>query len=321
MQIHGAPHRCGVVLAAGEGRRLELFVQRLCGHALPKQYVNFIGARSMLEHTFERAESFIAPQRIFTVVSKAHLSHTEVRRQLSRRPQGTVVTQPENKETAPGLLLPLMHIYKRYPDATVVVFPSDHFIVEEELFTAHVALACRVVERLPGYLILLGIEPDEPESEYGYILPGEPVERLAPLAVRRIARFREKPDRHTAREFLLGGGLWNTMVMIFKVETLLELVCEASPELWRVFLRIHDAIGTAAEAEAVETAYKRIAPMNFSTGLLEAFACERAARLLVLPVHGVFWSDWGSERRIVAALRKLGYLDRLNGWDDKSCAA
>jgi len=111
------------------------------------------------------------------------------------------------------------------------------------------------------------------------------------------------------------------MVMIFKVETLLELVCEASPELWRVFLRIHDAIGTAAEAEAVETAYKRIAPMNFSTGLLEAFACERAARLLVLPVHGVFWSDWGSERRIVAALRKLGYLDRLNGWDDKSCAA
>ena len=100
----------------------------------------------MLEMTFERIEKLIFPDRLFTVVNHGHLQFPEVRRQISNRLQGTVVVQPENRETGPGLLLTLMHLSKQYPESTVAVFPSDHFISEEDLLLSHVELAFRMVE-------------------------------------------------------------------------------------------------------------------------------------------------------------------------------
>ena len=130
-----APTRCGIILAAGEGNRLRSFVENLRGDALPKQYVNFIGKRSMLEHTLYRAQKMIPAERLFTVVSQNHLKYPEVTRQLMGWPVARIVEQPANKDTGPGLLLPLAHVYKLYPDSTVAVFPSDHFILEEDLFS------------------------------------------------------------------------------------------------------------------------------------------------------------------------------------------
>jgi len=161
----GASTRCGIILAGGKGRRLRPFVEKLRGNMLPKQYVNFIGRRSMLEHTFHRAQKLIPAERLVTVVSERHLENVEVRRQLLRQPPGCVIAQPDNRETAPGLLLPLAHLNKLYPDSTVAVFPSDHFILEEDLFLGHVELACRAVEQGPSKVVLLGVEPREAERE------------------------------------------------------------------------------------------------------------------------------------------------------------
>jgi mannose-1-phosphate guanylyltransferase len=147
MDIDHASNRCGIILAAGDGKRLQDFVHKIRGDSLPKQYVTFLGTRSMLEHTFRRAEKLIPAERLFTVVDRRHLNHSDVRQQLRNRAPGTVVIQPENRETGPGILLPLMHVYKRYPGASVAVFPSDHFIVEKDLFMDHVELAFRAVER------------------------------------------------------------------------------------------------------------------------------------------------------------------------------
>jgi mannose-1-phosphate guanylyltransferase len=299
--------RYGIILAAGEGKRLQPFIRRIRGDELPKQYVNFIGRRSMLEHTFSRAERLIHSERIFTVVGQDHLSYPEVRRQLSSREPYTIVIQPENKETAPGLLLPLAHLFNHCPDATVAVFPSDHFIVEEELFMAHVDLACRLVERYAEYFVLLGMQPHGPETEYGYILPGDELPHLKPLAARPVLDFREKPELEGARDLLAAGGLWNTMVMVCKAKTLVELVRSVSPRLHRFFQRIRKAIGTSGEREAVAKTYRSIEPVNFSAGLLEVFAQKHASRLLVLPVRGVAWSDWGSEQRLVGALKRHGH--------------
>ena len=265
----------------------------------------------MLEHTLCRAERVISPARLFTVVSRDHLRYPEVKRQLSSRASGTVVVQPRNKETGPGILLPLMHVYKRYPDSVVAVFPSDHFIAEEALFMAHVDLAMRVVERRPSYLVLLGMEPRLPEPEYGYILPGTEVSDLAPLAtVRKVLGFIEKPEPRAARRLLLEGGLWNTMVMAFKVKTLLDLVQGIAPLLYLSFERICAAIGTRDEAHVVERAYRGMEAVNFSRGLLETFSLKHTSPLLVLPVRGVLWSDWGSEQRVLSTLGNAGYLER-----------
>lgn len=302
--------RCGVVLAGGNGLRLQSFVRRVRGDVLPKQYVNFVGTRSMLEHTFHRAERLIPADRLFTVVSRDHLRHSEVRRQLASRPNGTVILQPENREAGPGLLLPLMHLHARFGNAVVAVVPSDHFILDEAAFMGQVDLACRAVERYPSRVVLLGVEPDGPEPEYGYLIPEIANGRCAPSGARRLSCFVEKPGVDHARDLIMRGGLWNTLVMAFQVKTLLGLVREMTPSLNRAFEQIGAAIGTPREAEVVETTYRTMERVNLSRDVLEVLARRRLSPLRVLPVKGVGWSDWGSEQRIANVLQRNRCVSR-----------
>jgi mannose-1-phosphate guanylyltransferase len=309
----GLPARCGIILAAGEGNRLRSFVKTLRGYPLPKQYVNFIGKRSMLEHTFHRAQKMIPAERLFTVVSQNHLRHPEVARQLLTRPMASIVEQPDNRDTGPGLLLPLAHLYKRYPDSTVVVFPSDHFILEEDLFMAYVDQAFRVVEQDPAKVVLLGINPSEAEPEYGYIVPGKKLYDPSAPGTHAVSLFIEKPERNVARDLVSSGGLWNTLVMVFKAKTFLNAVSRIAPLLYSSFERIWRAVGTPSLGDLVREVYQQMYPVNLSKGLLELLPLERPAALCVLPVRGIHWSDWGSEQRIIHVLEDTGYAGRLNG--------
>ena len=288
----------GLVLAAGDGKRLQNYVRHTHGVDLPKQFVNFVGQRSMLEHTFDRAERLIPPKRILTIVGQHHLRHGEVRRQLAQRASENMIVQPDNKETGPGIFLPLMHLYKRSPAAIVAVFPSDHFILEEERFMDHVELAAGAISHDASSIALLAMEADAPEVEYGYIVPRSEPNRISLWGTRGAARFVEKPNSALAREIVKAGGLWNTMIMVFKVRTLLEMLRTLYPTVYRQFVRIFDAIGTPAEMETVEAVYQLLEPMNFSKGFLEKVADVYPDAISVLPVLQVFWSDLGSPQRI-----------------------
>jgi mannose-1-phosphate guanylyltransferase len=298
--------RSGIILAAGEGKRLQPFIHQLRGDRLPKQYVNFIGTRSMLEHTYHRAERLIAPNLLFTVVDPRHLTYPEAYHQLSYRPKGTVVLQPKNRETGPGLLLPLMHLYKRHPGAQVAVFPSDHYIREERHFMDHVDLAFRLIEEDPSKVILLGVQPHGPDPEYGYLLPGEKIAHLAPSGVRSVSRFIEKPEHHTAQELVRQGGLWNTMVMVFKAKTLLDLIQKFVPALYLPFEKIGEAIGTDDELDLIEEIYGGLKSTNFSKEVLEILSLQEGSPVITLPVRGIYWNDWGSVQRLRGDLNRIG---------------
>ncbi|HEY6364620.1 MAG TPA: sugar phosphate nucleotidyltransferase [Candidatus Binatia bacterium] len=313
----GVPTRCGIILAAGEGIRLRPFVEKLRGCALPKQYVNFIGKRSMLEHTFSRAQKMIPAERLFTVVSESHLRHPEVTRQLSSRPARCIIEQPDNRDTGPGLLLPLAHLYRRYPYSTVVVFPSDHFVLEEDRFMAYVDQAFRVVEQDPAKLVLLGMHPSEAEPEYGYIVPGEKFYGPPGLGAYEVSRFIEKPHPYVARDLISEGGLWNTLVMIFRTKFFLKEIDRINPRLFGFFERIWNAIGSASAVDVVKKIYAQAHPVNLSKGFLEILALDRPSRLVVLPVRGVCWSDWGSEQRIVTVLGRVERRGSRNGFCKK----
>jgi mannose-1-phosphate guanylyltransferase len=296
---------CGLVLAGGEGQRLRPFVMRLRGDALPKQYVTFSGSRSMIEHTYRRAEMLIPRERLFTIINRAHLNFAEVKHQLRDRHRGTVIVQPTNRETGPGLLLPLTYIHKRYPDAVVAVFPSDQFILETDRLMRHIELAHGVVERDRSRLVLLGITPDYEEQDYGYIVPGT-ARNGTDWGIQNVQTFIEKPDGLRAGELISQGGLWNTMLIVFNVATLFSWVKEIEPELYGHFARIYDAIGTRREANSIQAAYGELRAVNFSKELLEPVARRYPGRLAVLPVTDVTWSDWGTERRILSSLKKIG---------------
>ena len=303
--IEQAPQLCGLVLAGGEGQRLKSFIRRLRGDSLPKQYVKFTGARSMLEHTYRRVEKLIPRERLFTVVNQAHMEFPAALDQLVGRHPGTVVAQPENRETGPGLLLPLMHILKRYPSAIVAVFPSDQFIWEEDRLMRHVRLAHAIVKRHPSKLVLLGIKPEYGELEYGYILPSEDWDANG-WGTYAVTKFVEKPDFINAHKLIARGALWNTMMMVFNAATLLQWVNDLRPDVHHRFERIHQAIGTPRESMVLRKTYDRLENVNFSADLLEPLARTHPGSLSVLPVSNVVWSDWGSESRIVEMVKRLG---------------
>jgi mannose-1-phosphate guanylyltransferase len=321
MNSSNSNRRCGIVLAGGRGLRLRPFIHQLKGSTLPKQYVNFIGERSMLEHTFDRAERLISRERLLTAITRDHLNYREAEEQLSERPAGRVIVQPEDRDTGLSVLLPLMHLYKRHTGATVAVFPSDHFILEEDVFMAHVGMAFYLVESDPSRLVVLGLEPDAPEPEYGYILPDGEVRGSAPSSIRGIRLLMDDLDSAAAQALIERGGLWNTMTLVFKPDTVLDLVRAFFPRLYGLLQDVQKAIGTRKERSVVEDAYRRMEPMDFEKGILQTFLLLRSSRLSVLPVSEVFWSDWKSERTVVDALRQTGYLNRLHGVADGRISA
>lgn len=303
---------CGIVLAGGEGRRLQPFIKSLGRGTLPKQYVNLIGAHSMLEHTLRRAEKLIPAERVLTVITEPHLRYPEVREQCSNRPKDTVIVQPENKETGPGLFFPLIHLYKRYPNSLALVLPSDHFIWEEDRLMAYARMACMAVNRDPSRLILLGVKPDRNETDYGYLVPSNKPLSIGPK-VSEISWFVEKPEPRTARRLVKAGALWNTMIMVFKTKTILHWVSRLAPKLYAQLQKIYQVIGTAKETEVVREIYRRLEPMNFSKEFLEPLVKHYPSSLLTLPVHDVCWSDWGTANRIKEVLTRIGNPAGLNG--------
>jgi mannose-1-phosphate guanylyltransferase len=297
--------RWGIVLSGGNGTRLRDLVYRKRADYLPKQYLSFIGKRSMLEHTLHRAEKLIPAQKLLIVTVKEHLHFDEARRQFASRSRECIVVQPQNKDTAPGILLPLIHLHKRDPDAIVAVFPSDHFVLEEDIFMRHVDHAFRIVESDASRMVLLGLEPHGPDPEYGYIVPGEKIGTFPINSTRQVEMFVEKPPSESAKRIIERGALWNTMVMVFSCKTLLSVIQHAAPDLYHSFSPILDAPGTPAERNVVEEVYQNLKPVNFSKGVIEVLPFEHRGNLVVLPVQGVTWSDWGTPEHLSSTLRDL----------------
>jgi mannose-1-phosphate guanylyltransferase len=286
-------HLWGIVLAGGDGRRLQPFIRTCFGTERPKQYCAFLDHRSMLCHTLARAERLIPPEHLLTIITQRHLPYA--RAELRDRSPETIIIQPRNRETGPGILLPLLHVYLRDPEAVVVLLPADHFIREEGRFMAAIACAAAHTDWCPTYPVLLGIDPSRPEVDYGWIESGEVLMRVQGEAVHRVRRFWEKPCLDKATDLYLNGCLWNTMVLVARATVLLELFEKLTPGLVRVFEPVRQALGSPHEIEAVQTAYAMLRPINFSQAVLAS--CPY--RLAVLPVHGVYWSDWGDPARIL----------------------
>ena len=121
--------RWSIVLAAGEGTRVRDFLTQLCGGRGIKQFSAVLGGQTMLDRTLARVQMVVPRHRIIVVVSEDHRS--EVRQQLAHWPAENVIFQPANRDTTAGLLLPLAYVTHRDPFATVAIFPSDHFILDE----------------------------------------------------------------------------------------------------------------------------------------------------------------------------------------------
>lgn len=302
----GDDRRAAVVLAGGDGRRLQPFVRRLRGDELPKQYVTLYGNNSLLEHTFNRVERLVPPDRIMTIVTRGHLRYADACRQLASRPLHTVIVQPRNRDTAPGLLLPLAYLQRQCEDPLVAVFPADHYVSDDSALMRHVETAFRAVELRPDLVVLLGVNPDLPETDYGYVVSGSAVGVDGLSEVRSVTRFIEKPAARQAEDLVQQGALWSTSIMVFRLQMLRELMWCVAPTLSLRFMEIAEAIDTPRARDVIDTVYQAVPPVSLSRGILELVSDWCPSRLAVVPVDDASWSDWGVEHRIVRDLYKMG---------------
>lgn len=289
-----------IVLAGGRGERLARFTERWLGRYVPKQYCTFVGRRSMLEHTLDRARGLSLPEQTVTVVAKEHASFA--RNQIRGGFARGVVSQPVNRDTGAGIFLPVAKVRHQSPEATVVLFPSDHFVYPEERFVEAVRAAARAAEQLPQKIVLLGVAPDDAEPDYGWIFQGRELLDVSGRKVQAVRSFLEKPSAEDTRAARAEGALWNTMVLAAKVETLWRLGWRYLPELMFRFENLLEAIGTPMEERALATTYSDMPRRNFSTDLLQRARTEVA----VVELDSVLWSDWGREERIAESLARLG---------------
>jgi mannose-1-phosphate guanylyltransferase len=213
------------------------------------------------------------------------------REELRALPPGCVLAQPENRGTAPGLLLPLLAILERDHDAVIAVFPSDHFVAREAVLASAVSAGLGDACHRQAEITLLGMEPDAPDTEYGWILPhGD----CGPS--RRVAAFVEKPDVAVARQLHVQGALWNSFVMAARCAALLELYRHRLPDLLRAFERAAPHASVAAGRDL----YASLAACDFSRHVLQG----AEDRLHVRNVRHCGWTDLGTPERLAQCLRQ-----------------
>jgi mannose-1-phosphate guanylyltransferase len=289
-----------LVLAAGEGSRLRALTTTN-GVAVPKQFCSLHDGPSLLQEALHRAEAVAPRQRICTIVAVQHRRWWEG--PLWSLPSQNIIVQPENRGTAAGLLLPLLHIEARDPQARVVVLPSDHHVRDEAALARSLRSVAAKIRFERDDIYLLGIGPDEADPELGYILPsiGDGTNGF------RVAQFIEKPPMTLARSLIERGGLWNAFILAASVRAFIRLFEQRYPEI------VAEMRGAVAQDRvdpqiplAAEDLYGRLPELDFSRHVLEG--AEQSLRVLPVPACG--WSDLGTPKRVAEALRRIERNER-----------
>ena len=267
----------GVILAGGLGTRF----WPLSRSQYPKQVLRLLGSESMLQATVERLLPRIPPKRlaIVTNASQAEVIHLQLYHKGWQDIQ--LWLEPEGRNTAAAVGLAAVLLGKEAGDCLMAVFPADHFIRDQASLLAALNLGAAWAQK--GYLVTFGIPPTRPETGYGYIKQGAPLDDEG--AVYRSARFMEKPALAQAQAFLEEGGYyWNSGIFLFRQEILLEAFCRHLPELYQGLARLLEE----DSRPPLEEVYKSLPSISLDHGIL-----ERADKVAVVPVQ-MGWNDVGT---------------------------
>ncbi|HLE61603.1 MAG TPA: sugar phosphate nucleotidyltransferase [Pyrinomonadaceae bacterium] len=292
--------RWAIILAGGDGTRLRSLTRSISGDERPKQFCPILGGRTLLDQTRSRVTTLVAPARTMFVLTEKHQPFYEPL--LSGVSPNLLLVQPENKGTAPAIVYALTRLAKHSPRAMVALFPSDHYLADDQTFMAHVKTAFAATTVRPETITLLGITPESPEVEYGWIEPYSSLLGSLPRAITRVRRFWEKPSPPLANELMTRGCLWNSFVMVGRVDAFLSMSRRALPEICQMFAGIASAFETAGESKELRELYSKIPSINFSQDVLAI----RPEDLAVMKVDQVGWSDLGEPSRVLTTLARLG---------------
>lgn len=288
-------HRWALILAGGEGSRLQSLTTTSSGIAIPKQFCSFGCDASLLHDALRRAQTVTTAAHTCAVVSEHHRLWWQA--MDLHIPSSNIIRQPFNRGTAIGILLPLLQILHRDPEASLLVLPSDHFVCDEAVLADSLREAMDQVRHRPEQIVMLGISPEEADPELGYIVSdSDGAEELRP-----VREFVEKPTAALAHALIARGGVWNSFIFAVQGKTLLRAFEQRCPELVTQMWEIVSSPSFLTHPADLAELYERAPTLDFSRDILQR--SPELLRVLTVPPCG--WSDLGTPRRVSEALNRF----------------
>lgn len=251
----------------------------------PKQFLDILNTgKTLIQQTFERFERFVPQENIFVVTSSEYSGI--VKQQLPQMPEENIVSEPSRKNTAPCIAYISFKISNKDPEATLIIAPADHLILDSEGFEQTCQKAIEFVDKNDA-LVTLGIKPTYPNTGYGYIqYETDSVEKDNIFKVRT---FTEKPNLELAKTFLASGDfLWNAGIFIWKAEVIIKRFEMHEPELHDIFASERHKLNTVEEKAAIEKMYPQCSSISIDYAVM-----EKADNVYVIP-SSFGWSDLGT---------------------------
>jgi len=276
-----------VIMAGGVGSRF----WPMSRSARPKQFLDILGTgQTLLEHTFNRFRKIIPAENILIVTNRIY--GDLVREQLPDLPDKNILLEPLRRNTAPCIAYASYKILERNPEASMVVAPSDHLILEEKEFLNVVKEGLDFVHKEKA-LMTIGIPPSRPETGYGYIqVNGSSSTSKKFKNLRKVKTFMEKPDLKLAKVFLESGEFfWNSGIFFWSVDTILDSFARYLPEIHARFNEGKGKYDTFEEEEFIGKTYAECKNISIDYGIM-----EKAENVHVINAD-IGWSDlgtWGS---------------------------
>lgn len=269
-----------VIMAGGIGSRFWPYSR----NNRPKQFLDILGTgRSLLQMTYDRFLEMAQPSQFIVITNQNYLDL--VLEQLPDLKPDQVLTEPLRRNTATCIAYAAYRIHSLDPEATLIVTPADHLILQEKRFlhTIHRAIQAADVE---DRLITIGIRPNRPETGYGYI---QYLEDDMGKEALKVKTFTEKPNLKLAKTFIDSGDfVWNSGLFVWKVESLLAAFSDFMPDVAEVFEEGRPHFGKSTEQDFINSAYTMVKNVSFDYGIL-----EKSDKVYV--ILGDFgWSDLGS---------------------------
>jgi mannose-1-phosphate guanylyltransferase len=279
-------HYYCVIMAGGIGARF--WPMSRTSH--PKQFIDILGTgETLIQQTFNRFAKIIDPDNIYIVTSEQYLDL--IRKQIPEMDEDQVLCEPARRNTAPCIAYANYRIYKKDPEAVIVVAPSDHIILKEEIFLQNVSTALEAASK-NRWLLTLGIRPSRPDTGYGYIQFTEGTVYEPDPHLKKVKTFTEKPNLDLAVTFLKSGDfLWNSGIFIWSLKSIMEAFESFLPDVDILFKKGLELYETPIEKNFISETYSVCKSISIDYGIM-----ENAANVYVLAVD-FGWSDlgtWGS---------------------------
>ena len=272
-------HFYGVIMAGGVGSRFWPYSRN--DH--PKQFLDVMGiGSSLLQLTYQRFIQICPPENIYVVTSQDY--YRLVKEQLPDMADDQILLEPARKNTAPCIAYASYKIAKKDPKATMVVTPSDHAILKEKIFVEAIQKSLEYASD-KDILVTLGIQPNRPETGYGYIQYH--IDNGSDF--KKVKTFTEKPQMELAKKFVESGEfVWNAGIFIWSVSSINKAFQFHLPDISESFESISSTYYTSREKGAIQHAYSQFKIISIDYGIM-----EKADNVFV--ILGDFgWSDLGS---------------------------